>query len=179
MVVLKYGGHAMADPELQRAFAEDVVFLHYAGLRPVIVHGGGPQITAHLDRLGISSEFRAGLRVTTPETMQVVRMVLVGQVNGDVVRLVNDRGACLAGARVTDGVMAGVVQLPTGAWFDPVDPEADPPFCAHGNPNVLTRDIGTSALAQGCTGQHTAVQVERWTGPVPPVRAHEPPPIGS
>jgi biotin/methionine sulfoxide reductase len=100
-----------------------------------------------------------------------------GIADGDVVRLVNDRGACLAGARVTDGVMPGVVQLPTGAWFDPVDPGADRPFCAHGNPNVLTRDVGTSALAQGCTGQHTAVQVERWAGEVPPVRAHRPPPI--
>jgi biotin/methionine sulfoxide reductase len=102
-----------------------------------------------------------------------------GIADGDVVRLVNDRGACLAGARVTDAVLRGVVQLPTGAWFDPVDPDAERPFCAHGNPNVLTRDVGTSALAQGCTGQHTAVQVERWTGPVPPVRAHEPPPIAS
>jgi len=103
VVVLKYGGHAMADPELQRAFAEDVVFLHYAGLRPVIVHGGGPQITAHLERLGIPSEFRAGLRVTTPEAMQVVRMVLVGQVNGDVVRLVNDHGPFAVGMSGEDG----------------------------------------------------------------------------
>jgi biotin/methionine sulfoxide reductase len=102
-----------------------------------------------------------------------------GIVDGEVVRLVNDRGACLAGARVTDGVMPGVVQLPTGAWFDPVDLDAELPFCRHGNPNVLTRDVGTSALAQGCTGQHTAVQLERWTGPVPPVRAHEPPEIVS
>ena len=100
-----------------------------------------------------------------------------GIADGDIARLFNDRGACLAGARVTDGVMPGVVQLPTGAWFDPVDPAAERPFCAHGNPNVLTRDAGTSALAQGCTGQHTAVQVERWTGEVPPVRAHRPPTI--
>jgi biotin/methionine sulfoxide reductase len=71
--------------------------------------------------------------------------------------------------------MPGVVQLPTGAWFAPVDPHVDSVLCVHGNPNVLTRDVGSSALAQGCTGQHTAVQVERWTGPVPPVRVHEPP----
>jgi acetylglutamate kinase len=103
VVVLKYGGHAMADPALQRAFAEDVVFLHYAGLRPVIVHGGGPQITAHLDRLGIPSEFRGGLRVTTPEAMEVVRMVLVGQVNGDVVRLLNDHGPFAVGLSGEDG----------------------------------------------------------------------------
>jgi acetylglutamate kinase len=103
VVVLKYGGHAMADPVLQRAFAEDVVFLHYAGLRPVVVHGGGPQITAHLDRLGIVSEFRGGLRVTTPEAMEVVRMVLVGQVNGDVVRLINDHGSFAVGLSGEDG----------------------------------------------------------------------------
>ena len=97
VVVLKYGGHAMTDPRLQRTFAEDVVFLRYVGLRPVVVHGGGPQITAHLDRLGIATEFRGGLRVTTPEAMEVVRMVLVGQVNGDVVRLVNDHGPFAVG----------------------------------------------------------------------------------
>jgi acetylglutamate kinase len=102
-VVLKYGGHAMTDPALQRAFAEDVVFLRYAGLRPVVVHGGGPQITAHLDRLGIRSEFQAGQRVTTPEAMEVVRMVLVGQVNGDVVRLVNDHGPFAVGLSGEDG----------------------------------------------------------------------------
>src|SRR3954451_23051759 len=88
VVVVKYGGNAMTSPELQRAFAEDIVFLRYAGLRPVVVHGGGPQITEHLNKLGIASEFRGGLRVTTPEAMQVVRMVLFGQVNGDVVTLI-------------------------------------------------------------------------------------------
>jgi acetylglutamate kinase len=103
IVVIKYGGHAMSDPELQRAFAEDVVFLRYAGLRPVVVHGGGPQISAHLDRLGMSSEFRGGLRVTTPETMDVVRMVLVGQVNGDVVNLINDHGPRAVGLSGEDG----------------------------------------------------------------------------
>jgi acetylglutamate kinase len=103
VVVLKYGGHAMTDPALQRAFAEDVVFLRYVGLRPVVVHGGGPQITAHLDRLGIRTEFQAGQRVTTPEAMEVVRMVLVGQVNGDVVRLVNDHGPFAVGLSGEDG----------------------------------------------------------------------------
>jgi acetylglutamate kinase len=92
-VVIKYGGHAMADPSLRASFAEDVVFLRYAGLRPVIVHGGGPQINAALERAGIESSFTAGLRVTTPEAMEVVRMVLVGQVNRDVVGLLNRHGA--------------------------------------------------------------------------------------
>ena len=97
VVVVKYGGNAMTSPELQRAFAEDIVFLRLAGLKPVVVHGGGPQITAHLDKLGMASEFRGGLRVTTPEAMAVVRMVLVGQVNGDVVNLINDHGPFAVG----------------------------------------------------------------------------------
>ncbi len=96
-VVVKYGGNAMISPELQAAFAEDVVFLRYAGVRVVVVHGGGPQITAHLDRLGVASEFRGGYRVTTPETMQVVRMVLVGQVNSDVVGTLNAHGPFAVG----------------------------------------------------------------------------------
>ena len=97
VVVIKYGGHAMNDESLRLAFAEDVVFLRYAGLRPVVVHGGGPQINAHLDRLGMESEFRAGLRVTTPEAMDVVRMVLTGQVNRDVVGLINRHGPFAVG----------------------------------------------------------------------------------
>src|SRR5882724_12533451 len=81
IVVIKYGGHAMTDEELRAGFAQDLVFLRYAGLRPVVVHGGGPQVTEFLDRLGIASTFTAGLRVTTPETIDVVRMVLAGKVN--------------------------------------------------------------------------------------------------
>ena len=96
-VVVKYGGNAMTSPELQAAFAEDVVFLRYAGVRVVVVHGGGPQITAHLEKLGVPSEFRGGYRVTTPETMQVVRMVLVGQVNSDVVGVINAHGPFAVG----------------------------------------------------------------------------------
>jgi acetylglutamate kinase len=96
-VVIKYGGHAMTDDALREAFAEDIVFLRYAGVRPVVVHGGGPQITAHLDRLGVETVFTGGLRVTTPETMDVVRMVLVGQVNRDVVGLINAHGPFAVG----------------------------------------------------------------------------------
>ncbi len=97
IVVLKYGGNAMIDDELRLAFAEDVVFLRYAGLRPVVVHGGGPQINAHLDRLGMQSTFAAGLRVTTKETMDVVRMVLTGQVNREIVGLINAHGPFAVG----------------------------------------------------------------------------------
>ncbi|MGP4110901.1 acetylglutamate kinase [Streptomyces sp. 4N509B] len=96
-VVIKFGGNAMVDEELKAAFAQDVVFLRHAGLRPVVVHGGGPQITAHLDRLGLTSEFRAGLRVTTPETMDVVRMVLAGQVQRELVGLLNRHGPLAVG----------------------------------------------------------------------------------
>jgi acetylglutamate kinase len=96
-VVLKYGGNAMTDEQLRRAFAQDVVFLRYAGLKPVVVHGGGPQINAQLDRLGLRSTFRAGLRVTTPETMDVVRMVLTGQVNREIVGLINEHGPFAVG----------------------------------------------------------------------------------
>jgi acetylglutamate kinase len=92
IVVIKYGGHAMTDEELRVGFAQDVAFLRYAGLRPVVVHGGGPQVTAHLDRLGIESTFTAGLRVTTAEAIDVVRMVLVGKVNKDIVGLINRHG---------------------------------------------------------------------------------------
>jgi acetylglutamate kinase len=92
VVVVKFGGNAMVSPELQRAFAEDMVYLRYVGLKPVVVHGGGPQITAMLERLGIPSEFRGGYRVTTPETMDVVRMVLTGQVSRELVTLINEHG---------------------------------------------------------------------------------------
>ena len=80
IVVVKYGGNAMTDTALQAAFAADIVFLHTAGIHPVVVHGGGPQINAMLKRLGIPGEFRGGFRVTTPEVLDVVRMVLFGQV---------------------------------------------------------------------------------------------------
>ena len=97
IVVIKYGGNAMTSPELQAAFAEDVMFLRYAGLRPVIVHGGGPQITEHLQRLGIESQFRGGLRVTTAETVTIVRMVLTGHVNAEIVNMLNDHGSFAIG----------------------------------------------------------------------------------
>jgi acetylglutamate kinase len=96
-IVIKYGGHAMFDDELRQAFAQDMVFLRLAGLRPVVVHGGGPQINAMLDRLGIAGEFRGGLRVTTPETIDVVRMVLFGQVGRELVGLVNAHGPFAVG----------------------------------------------------------------------------------
>jgi acetylglutamate kinase len=109
-VVVKYGGNAMIDPELQRAFAADMVFMRYAGLKPVVVHGGGPQISAMLKRLGIASEFRGGLRVTTPEAMDVVRMVLVGQVGRELVGLINEHGPFAVGLSGEDAKLFTAVR---------------------------------------------------------------------
>jgi acetylglutamate kinase len=91
-LVVKFGGNAMVDDDLKRAFAEDTVYLRYAGIRPVVVHGGGPQISAMLEKLGIPSRFVGGYRVTTPEAMDVVRMVLTGQVSRELVSLINEHG---------------------------------------------------------------------------------------
>ena len=101
-VVVKYGGNAMIDDDLRRAFAEDVVFLRLAGLRPVVTHGGGPQINAMLDKLGVESEFVGGYRVTTKEAMDVVRMVLTGQVQREIVSMINEHGPYAVGVSGED-----------------------------------------------------------------------------
>lgn len=98
-----------------------------------------------------------------------------GILDGQIVRVFNDRGSCLAGAVLTDGLIPGVVQLPTGAWFDPSEPGQSNSLEKHGNPNVLTADRGTSRLAQSPTCNSTLVQVSRFTGAVPPVTAFDPP----
>ena len=141
LVVVKYGGNAMVDDELKRAFAADMVFLRQVGLRPVVVHGGGPQINAMLERLDIASEFRGGLRVTTPEAMDVVRMVLTGQVSRELVGLLNAfgphavglsgedggllqarrRNVVVDGQEVDVGLVGDVVQVNPGAVLDLLD----------------------------------------------------------
>lgn len=134
-IVVKYGGNAMTDPELKRQFAEDIVFLRMAGFKPVVVHGGGPQISQMLDRLGIESEFKGGLRVTTDEAMDVVRMVLVGQVQRELVGLLNQHGPFAVGlsgedaglftARRTGAVVDGEeVDLGLVGEVDQVRPES-------------------------------------------------------
>ncbi|MEY9210976.1 acetylglutamate kinase [Thermobifida halotolerans] len=120
-VVVKYGGNAMTDPGLRARFAENIVFLRYAGLRPVVVHGGGPQINAHLERLGVESTFAGGLRVTTPETMEVVRMVLVGQVNREIVGLVNEHGPFAVGMSGEDAHLFTAERKPAIVDGEPVD----------------------------------------------------------
>src|SRR5262249_10561412 len=139
----------MTEQGLRRSFAQDVVFLRYAGLRPVVVHGGGPQINAHLDRLGMRSTFRAGLRVTTPEAMDVVRMVLTGQVNREVVGLINQHGPFAVGMsgedahlltarRLTASVDGESVDLGQGGEVESVNPGAVAALLADGRIPVIS-----------------------------------------
>jgi acetylglutamate kinase len=121
VIVVKYGGNAMVDDELKQAFAEDIVFLRYAGFKPVVVHGGGPQISAMLDKLGIESEFRGGLRVTTPEAIEVVRMVLTGQVGPELVSLLNRHGDLAVGLSGADGGLLTAEQTMPVVDGEPVD----------------------------------------------------------
>lgn len=157
-VVVKYGGHAMADEALRPAFAADMVFLRYAGIRPVVVHGGGPQVTEHLHRLGVESVFAGGLRVTTPETMDVVRMVLVGRINRDVVGLINQHGPFAVGmsgedanlltARPRDAVVDGE-QVDLGLVGDITDVQPGPLHSLLAD----TRIPVVSSIARGEDGQ--------------------------
>jgi acetylglutamate kinase len=121
IVVVKYGGNAMTDDVLKRAFAEDIAFLRFAGFKPVVVHGGGPQISRMLDKLGIESEFRGGLRVTTPEAMDVVRMVLVGQVQRELVGLINEHGPLAVGLSGEDAGLFTAKQTNTVVDGEEVD----------------------------------------------------------
>lgn len=105
IVVVKYGGNAMVDEDLKAAFAADMVFLRTVGAKPVVVHGGGPQISSMLERVGLKGEFLGGFRVTTPEVMEIVRMVLFGQVNRELVGLINSHGPYAVG---TSGEDAGL-----------------------------------------------------------------------
>ncbi len=119
-MVIKYGGNAMVNDDLRRAFAEDIVFLHHVGIHPVVVHGG-PQINSMLGRLGIESEFKGGLRVTTPEAMDVVRMVLTGQVGRELVGLINSHGPYAVGMSGEDGGLLRAVRTGTVVDGEEVD----------------------------------------------------------
>lgn len=113
VMVFKYGGNAMVSEPLRRAFAEDMVFLRHVGVRPVVVHGGGPQITRMLERLGIESEFRGGLRVTSREAMDAIRMVLTGQVQRELVSLLNATGPYAVGLSGEDASLFSAVRRGT------------------------------------------------------------------
>jgi acetylglutamate kinase len=121
VIVVKYGGNAMVDDDLKKAFAEDIVFLRYAGFKPVVVHGGGPQISSMLDKLGIPSEFKGGLRVTTPAAMDVVRMVLTGQVGPELVSLLNQHGDLAVGLSGADGGLLTAEKTRPVVDGEPVD----------------------------------------------------------
>ena len=190
----------MTDEALRVAFAQDVVFLRYAGLRPVVVHGGGPQISAHLERLGVASTFAAGLRVTTPETMDVVRMVLTGQVNRDVVGLINRHGPFAVGMSGEDAnlftasrrgavVDGEFVNIGLVGEIDTVDAAALRVLLADGRVPVVSSvargaggeiynvnaDTAAAALAVAL-GRRQAGGADRRGGPVPdwPAGRHEP-----
>ncbi|GAA2004459.1 acetylglutamate kinase [Brevibacterium samyangense] len=115
-VVIKYGGNAMISPELQQSFADDIAFLRFVGLRPIVVHGGGPQINRMLERLGIESEFVAGQRFTSEEAAEVVRMVLAGQVNRDIVSRINQNGDAAIGLSGEDADL--MLAEPTSVLVD-------------------------------------------------------------
>jgi acetylglutamate kinase len=171
-VVVKYGGNAMENAEVQRAFAADLVFLRYVGLKPVVVHGGGPQISSMLQRLGIHSEFRGGFRVTTPESVDVVRMVLVGQVGRHLVGLINEHGpfavgmsgedarlftaqrrtATVDGAQVDIGLVGDVAEVNVDAVGDLIDAGRIPVISTvapdrNGVVHNLNADTAAGALA--------------------------------
>ena len=131
-------------------------------------------------RLHSQLDFAAYSQAAKREGREVVRIhphdaAERGIADGDLVRLFNTRGGCLASAQLSADLMPGVLHLPTGAWYDPQDGAADGALCVHGNPNVLTRDVGTSQLAQACCGQITQVEIARHEAPARPVQAHEPP----
>ncbi len=182
VVVVKYGGNAMVDEELKRAFAADMVFLRYAGIKPVVVHGGGPQISTMLARLGIDTEFLGGLRVTSPETMDVVRMVLVGQVGRELVGLINENGplavgmsgedarlftatrrpAVVDGEDVDIGLVGDVVAVNPSAVWDLIEAGRIPVIStvapdAEGQVHNLNADTAAAALAVALDAQKLVV----------------------
>jgi len=182
IVVVKFGGNAMVDDELKRAFAADMVFLQRVGLKPIVVHGGGPQITKMLGRLGIDSEFRGGLRVTTPETLDVVRMVLMGQVGRELVGLINEHGplavgmsgedaqlltaarrhATVNGELVDVGLVGDVANVDTGAVRALLDAGRIPIVStiapdADGQVHNLNADTAAAALAEALGAQKLVV----------------------
>jgi acetylglutamate kinase len=175
IIVVKFGGNAMVDESLQRAFAEDMAYLHFAGIRPVVVHGGGPQISARLTELGIPSEFRGGYRVTTSESIGVVRDVLSGQISRELAALIDEhqeglavtisgedanlfggrrRGAVVAGETVDLGLVGDVVAVDPAAIFAavaegriPVVASIAPDIDEAGQALNINADSAASALA--------------------------------
>ena len=175
IMVVKFGGNAMVDESLQRAFAEDMAYLRFAGIRPVVVHGGGPQISARLAELGIQSEFRGGYRVTTSESIEVVRDVLSGQISRELAGMIDEhqdglaitisgedanlfggrrRGAVVDGETVDLGLVGDVVTVDPAAVLDavnagriPVIASIAPDLDQPGQSLNINADSAASALA--------------------------------
>lgn len=145
IIVVKFGGNAMIDPELIEAFASDIAFMRYAGVKPVVVHGGGPHISRMLDRLGIESEFRAGYRYTSEEAMEVVRMVLGGQVARELVSAINDLAPVATGTSGEDAGLFQAKRKTTDAAGNPVDLGLVGEIIAV-NPNVVSADIAAGRI---------------------------------
>jgi acetylglutamate kinase len=149
IIVVKYGGHAMGDPALAKAFARDITLLETSGARPVVVHGGGPQIGEMLDRLGIKSEFRGGLRVTDKPTIEVVEMVLAGSINKEIVMAINAEGGKAVGLSGKDGNMVFAEKL-TRTEKDPtsnIESVVDLGFV--GEPKHISRAVIDMVLGAG------------------------------
>ncbi|MFC6014394.1 acetylglutamate kinase [Nocardia lasii] len=182
IVVVKYGGNAMIDDELKSAFAADMAFLRTVGVHPVVVHGGGPQINAMLKRLGMEGEFRGGFRVTTPEVMDVVRMVLFGQVGRELVGLINAHGPYAVGISGEDahlftatrrtvavegiatdiGLVGDVTEVNPGAVLDLIDAGRIPVVStiapdADGVVHNINADTAAAALAEGIGAEKLVV----------------------
>ncbi len=182
IVVVKYGGNAMVDDELKAAFAADMAFLRTVGVHPVVVHGGGPQINAMLKRLGMEGEFRGGFRVTTPEVMDVVRMVLFGQVGRELVGLINAHGPYAVGISGEDahlftatrrtvavegvatdiGLVGDVTEVNPGAVLDLIDAGRIPVVStiapdADGVVHNINADTAAAALAEGIGAEKLVV----------------------
>jgi len=176
-IVVKYGGHAMGDPELAADFAEDITLLTLSGIRAVVVHGGGPQIGRMLDRLGIVSEFRDGLRVTTRETVEIVEMVLAGAINKDIVRTINAAGGKAVGLCGKDGrmVLAEPMKRTTRDTDSNIEKVIDLGFV--GEPVEVRRDVldvlarqeivpVIAPVAEGADGETYNINADTFAGAI-------------
>lgn len=142
---------------------------------PLLLIANNPRTRLHSQHDSGAGSQESKIQGREPIRMHPDDAIGRGIRDGDVARVFNRRGSCLAGVVLSDAVRPGVAQLSTGAWYDPLDPADPRSLCVHGNPNVLTFDRGTSRLAQGCSGQHALVEIERWDEPLPPIRAYDPP----
>lgn len=171
VVVVKYGGNAMTDPALAEQFAEDVVLMHQVGIKPVIVHGGGPQITELHDRLGKATEFKDGHRVTDAESLEITRMVLVGKINRDIVRLINRHGPHAVGISGEDaGLLLAAKRHPELGFVGDVEAV---------NPHIVQRLLAedlipvVSTIGTDASGQAYNINADAVAGAVAATLAAE------